>query len=170
MNTFRLMVVATIWTFSIPTLQDMRARIFLCSAEALKYIAGYVAHKMRKKYPGQIDLSLPTLPAQGTWIEAKSRGKLVSPTRNLWDITVKYSRLFDQFHGKTIYMGPLPIETLHNLIIQEYGLVEEVDVYAANVFVKVRFFHRIKILNESVKANEAKERLRKMKQKAQFMF
>ena len=38
------------------------------------------------------------------------------------------------------YMGPLPIETLHNLIIQEYGLVEEVDVYAANVFVKVRFF------------------------------
>ena len=42
-----------------------------------------------------------------------------------------------------------------------------VDIYAANVFVKVRFFHRIKIL---VKANEAKERLRKMKQKAQFMF
>ena len=46
--------------------------------------------------------------------------------------------------------------------------LEEVDVYAANVC--VRFFHRIKILKESVKANEAKERLRKMKQKAQFMF
>ena len=67
-------------------------------------------------------------------------------------------------------MGPLPVETLHHMIIQEYGLVEEVDIYAASIFVKVRFFHRLRILNESVKANEAKERLRKMKQKGQFMY
>ena len=80
-----------------------------------------------------------------------------SPSTTVFLLTLYYIRKY------TIYMGPLPIETLHNLIIQEYGLVEEVDVYAANVFVKVRFFHRIKILNESVKANE-------MKQKAQFMF
>ena len=67
-------------------------------------------------------------------------------------------------------MGPLPIETLVYLIVQEYGLVEQIDMYTAELFVKVRFFHRIKILNEMVKSNEAKEKLRKMKQKAQFLF
>ena len=142
----------------------------LCSEEALKYIVGYVGHKIRKKYPCQLDPTAPTIPAQGTWIEAKSRGKLVCPTLSLWDTVTKYSRLFDEFHGKTIYMGPLPIETLVYLIVQEYGLVEQIDMYAAELFVKVRFFHRIKILNEMVKSNEAKEKLRKMKQKAQFLF
>jgi len=89
--------------------------------------------------------------------------------------------LFQDLHGpaprlnllqlkRSSWPPPPRLRKVHNLIIQEYGLVEEVDIYAANVFVKVRFFHRIKILNESVKANEAKERLRKMKQKAQFMF
>ena len=42
-------------------------------------------------------------------IIVESRGKLVCPTLSLWDTVTKYSRLFDEFHGKTIYMGPLPI-------------------------------------------------------------
>ena len=66
---------------------------------------------------------------------------------------------------------PLPIETLVNLIVHEYGLVEQIDVYAAELFVEVRFFHRNKILNEMVKSNEAKEKLHKLKQKSSiFIF
>ena len=118
-NSYRQMVDPVVVREEGENLQD------LCSEEALKYIVGYVGHKMRKKYPGQIDPTAPTIPAQGTWIEAKSRSKLVCPTLNLWDTVTKYSRLFNEFHGKIIYMGPLPIETLVYLIVQEYGLVEQ---------------------------------------------
>ena len=48
-------------------------------------------------------------------------------------------------------------------------LRREVDKYVAEMFVRVRFFQRIKLLNERIKANEKKETLRKMKQAGQFI-
>ena len=68
-----------------------------------------------------------------------------------------FSQTFDRFHGKSIDFRPNPIERLQKNIVEKYKLTAEHEIYAANVFIKVRFFNRIKILNEGLKASEKKK-------------
>jgi hypothetical protein len=134
----------------------------------LKYIAGYVKFRLTTKFPNARD-PFPPMKAEGSWIELKSRGGLQYPSDVLVAMFKKWGFFFDGFHGPDVYRGDKPIDKLVNIIVRKEDLRSEVDKYVAEMFVRVRFFQRIKLLNERVKANEKKETLRKMKQAGQFI-
>ena len=68
-----------------------------------------------------------------------------------------------------IYRGDEPIDKIVNIIVKKEDLRSEVGKYVAEMLVRVRFFQRIKLLNERINANEKKEKLRKMKPEGQFI-
>ena len=74
---------------------------------------------------------------------------------------------FVRFHGDKIDLKPNPIERLIEECIQGQNLKDERIVFMASVFVKTRFFHRIKLLNKEAKL---KEKIRSGKQQSQFMY
>jgi len=67
-------------------------------------------------------------------------------------------------------MEPKPLLKLHEQICRSENLESDVDKYVASLYIKIRFFNRIKTINETTKAAENKEKFRRMKQTAQFMF
>ena len=71
-----------------------------------------------------------------------------------------------RFHGHEIDLQPNPIGRLNKECVQGKDLKDEKIVFMA-VFVKTRFFHRIKVLNNEAKL---KEKIRSVKQQSQFMF
>ena len=79
-------------------------------------------------------------------------------------------KIFDKFHGEVIDFRPNPMDRLHKLICEKFKLSGEVEQYVVSLFIKIRFFHRIKILNEKLAAEENSNRIRKSKQESQFMF
>ena len=91
---------------------------------------------------------------QNNWISKKNRGGLMQPQQCFCLRIFNFSRTFYLFHGKTIDFHPNPIERLQKIIVEKYKLTAEHKIYAAHVFIKFRFFNRIKILNEGVKASE----------------
>ena len=125
--------------------------------------------KMHKKFPGS-NFDEPTIPSEGTWIDCKSRGGLVFPSISLWNKLNKFSVNFNEFHGPKINMEPRPIERLLTILISEHRLNEPCDLFAAKLYVNVRFFNRIKILNEEIKAEENAQKMRRRKQEGQFMY
>ena len=72
-----------------------------------------------------------------------------------------------RFHGHEIDLQPNPIGRLNKECVQGKDLKDEKIVFMATVFVKTRFFHRIKVLNNEAKL---KEKIRSVKQQSQFMF
>ena len=81
----------------------------------------------------------------------------ICPQQSFYLRIFNFSRIFDPFHGKTINFRPNPIERLHKIIVEKYNLTANFEIYAAHVFIEVRFFYRLKILNEAVKASEKRK-------------
>ena len=75
---------------------------------------------------------------------------------------------FCRFHGNKINKNPKPIETLVEEIMKNKQ-PSRVLHYVCELYVKVRFFNRLKYLNIQIKAKEASERIRKLKQIAQHI-
>ena len=84
---------------------------------------------------------------QKIWINLRSFGNLTIPSQVLVDNVVKWGKWFDHFHGDSINKLENPIEKLCCLIKSQDDLCNEIDIYIVNLFVKIRFFNRIKILN-----------------------
>jgi hypothetical protein len=124
-----------------------------------KYIAGYVKHKLTKKFPNAKD-PFPTINPEGTWILHKSHGGLQYPSIVLVNAFKKWGTIFDSFHGHEIFRGYNPIEKLVDIILNLEQTKSEVDKYIIFQFVSVRFFQRIKLLNKRIRANERKVRLK----------
>ena len=127
-----------------------------------------MTRKAEKKFPASQNPSAVEI--EGDWISLKSRGKLIHPSPDILDKIKRYGRYFDTFHGETINMEPKPLLKLHEQICRSENLESDVDKYVASLYIKIRFFNRIKIINETTKAAENKEKFRRMKQTAQFMF
>ena len=66
---------------------------------------------------------------------------------------------FYRFHGNKINKCPKPIETLVEKIMLNKQ-PSRVLHYVCQLYVKVRFFNRLKFLNIQIKAKEASERIR----------
>ena len=105
----------------------------------------------------------------GSWIELKSRGNLQFPSKSLVEKFSQWGKVFDIFHGEAIHMGIQPIDKLCCRIVSQFAISTEIDKYVVELFVKVRFFQRIKLLNERIQATAKKEKLRKLKQDGQFI-
>ncbi|CAL1293693.1 unnamed protein product [Larinioides sclopetarius] len=76
-----------------------------CSAEGLKYLAGYIAHKCRK-YDRSLAIpsgqSLAISSKEKTWIEVLSRGDLLIPTDKWFEQIKKFEETFIEMHAERI--------------------------------------------------------------------
>ena len=123
-----------------------------------------VIFKAKKKFPDTGEILESSQWKEGGWIEKKSRGRLTIPADNFLEKIKKWENKFLSFHGESIHMEPEPIERLVKKIL-ENEIKSPFTIYIVNCFVKTRFFHRIKFLNSKSK----KEKVRTLKQKAQFV-
>ena len=95
----------------------------------------------------------------GRWIENLSRGGLTIPSSALLSLCQTMETEFCRFHGNKINKCPKPIETLVEKIMLNKQ-PSRVLHYVCQLYVKVRFFNRLKFLNIQIKAKEASERIR----------
>lgn len=108
------------------------------SAEALKYIGGYIARKLGNKIRG-----LTSEPREGcSWIDLKDRGGLLTyPSANLVQSLEDYERIFKDFHGEEVNRGTDPIGvTVERILKRNTSWPKEV----VQLFVKIRFFIELK--------------------------
>lgn len=119
--------------------------------EAISYIAGYVAYKVREEDPtlGTMTKDLPPNLQNDSWIEMLSYAGLTVPTDS-WKNTVNdFEKVFESLHGK---------EDLYN---KEKGVIKELkrrlsDKFpnvcpkAIHVYSRIRTFIRIRQLNRCV--------------------
>ncbi|CAG9839516.1 unnamed protein product [Diabrotica balteata] len=68
--------------------------------EALRYIAGYVAFKFKSKFSNlgiaTSNLNISEVPR---WLEILSRGSLLNPNEELWEVAKNMENQFHQMHG-----------------------------------------------------------------------
>ena len=123
----------------------------------MRYVAGYVQSKTKKHFPS---LTIPEGDVEpGRWIENLSRGGLTIPSSALLSLCQTMETEFCRFHGNKINKCPKPIETLVEKIMLNKQ-PSRVLHYVCQLYVKVRFFNRLKFLNIQIKAKEASERIR----------
>lgn len=133
------------------------------SKEALTYISGYLAKKLNKKYPEMLKMN-----AEGCdWIKIKSRGSLAYPSEDLVKSVNIYEEVFRTVHGNDLCREGDPIgKTIEEISRVDKRWPKEV----IKLFVKLRFFHRLKLLNNELKARFKTKSTRTFKQSAQFLF
>lgn len=134
---------------------------FLCldSKEARNYVAGYICKKL-SLIPHET-LSLKP----NSWISWKGEGKLIEPNSELVELIAKCDNLFDKFHGKGIRVMKNPLEKLCEKIQSENP---DFPTEIVKLFCKVKFFSRIKDLNNQLKLSRKKS-VRCFKQLGQFL-
>lgn len=70
--------------------------------ESLKCIAGFIAFKFKKKYSlGKLTSSMDMNKAPD-WIQAVSRGCLLHPNDELWEVALKLESEFHKMHGNSL--------------------------------------------------------------------
>ena len=126
--------------------------------DVLEYIGGRVVQKFSKKYSeleGEPD-------SKFKWISLKNCGGLKYPSDSLMRGIQEMEKSFRLFHGEKIDLQRKPIERLVDIILEKTSFAKEVVQF----FVKIRFFHRIKVLN--TKPRNERKGVRDLKQLAQF--
>ena len=68
-----------------------------------------------------------------------------------------FETLIQKFQGNLIDFQENPIEKLIKMIKSKFVITKDINSkFVESLFVKLRFHHRIKIFNESIKADKAK--------------
>ena len=88
---------------------------------------------------------------------------------DILEICKELNKDFEAFHGEFIDMSPNPLERLLKEVLAKQ---EKNDIYEyiCEIFLKVRFFNRIKHLNVKLKCNESADKIRKKTQEMQHMY
>ncbi len=133
-----------------------------CSEEALKYVAGYLAFKLKGDFPhlatsGDKSLSFPPCP----WIEQISYGGLTFPSKEWLEQVKKFEEVFKQFHGKDgISREKGIIQKIQHNLKEAFPSVPEA---AIKMYGKTRTHIRIKYLrSQNVTADDTRAQ-KKMK-------
>ena len=132
--------------------------------EALAYIAGYIAYKLKESTPG---LSKPMGLGTHAWINIKSRGYLTNPSNELLTAVKKFEVIFCSIHGDDVSRQKDPMGVT---ILAIQSSHPEWPENVIKLFVKIRFFHRIKSLNMRLYNAKYGENVRTYKQISQFIF
>ena len=149
-----------------PEIEDIQS-VGEFNEEAFRYIVGYVQMKLKKRFP---QLEVPDgIEHPGGWDEERGRGKLTIPNQDLIEICRDLNAQFQAFHGDTISKEPEPMETLLKKVLRRQE-DNEVYTYVCQMFLKVRFFNRIKFLNVQLRENESAEKIRRCKQQMQHLY
>ena len=138
-----------------------------CSSEGFRYVVGYVQQKAKKKFP---NMGLPGGIPKG-WLQLLSRGGLTHPNEALVNLCEKLEAVFVDFHGTDINREPNPMERLMAKCMTQLNLpLDKKTVYIVKLYLKLRFFNRIKWLNTQQRLSESKEKIRSGKQHLQHIF
>ena len=143
---------------------------FDCGTEGLKYVAGYLAHAFRIKYP---TLGCKTslfresffTKTSAPWILSLSRGGLTVPSQAFFENICKFENVFCDFHGKTVSREKQVVEALTSKIMTLHK-VREGDI--VKKFVRTRTFIRIKFLNHQLQAEAQSLRARNAEKNKHF--
>ena len=68
------------------------------SKQALVYVCGFITKKLSTKVPGLVRGSEDKTNCD--WIDLKSRGSLVYPSKDLLEEVEKYEKIFQKIHGR----------------------------------------------------------------------
>jgi hypothetical protein len=138
------------------SIEDESILVEVESNEPRNYVAGYICKKLNLLPSDTENLS--------SWVSVKGEGKLVEPSPNLISMVAKCDDLFDVFHGKGIKVGKNPLEKVSSFILAEHP---DFPPKIVNLFCKVKFFSRLKALNNNIKLSRVKT-VRNLKQIGQF--
>ena len=130
--------------------------------EAVSYIAGYIAKKLWNKVEG-----LTSETTTSSWIKLKNRGSLFFPSKELVESIHHYEAVFARLHGEDICRQPDPMGRTTEAILK---IDQTWPKPVVDLFVKIRFFQRIRVLNSHLKEKHKTNCVRNLKQKAQFIF
>jgi hypothetical protein len=148
-------------TGEIPAESSTSADSFDCSAEGLKYVAGYLAHNLRTKFPqfgektGAISFDRTV---QAPWIHALSRGGLTVPSENFLGIVKSFDCIFKEIHGNSLNTQHEVMGTTIKMISCRFP---HVATEVIKKFVRTRTFIRITHLNKQLIAEKEKKRNKK---------
>ena len=130
--------------------------------EAVSYIAGYIAKKLCNKIEGLISETTTS-----SWINLKNRGSLYFPSKELVKSIHHYEEVFVRLHGENICRQPDPMGRTTDAILK---IDQTWPKLVVDLFVKIRFFQRLRVLNSQLKEKHKTNCVRNFKQKAQFIF
>ena len=126
--------------------------------ESFDYVVGFVGHKL--------GYEPSTEEKPDSWIAAVGGKKLHHPNEDLKDMCRKCNVKFNEFHGNSLKNCKDPLLKLENLIKSSFpGIPRNVS----RLFCKVRFFSRLRRLNQRSKDISKSNTVRALKQKAQFL-
>jgi hypothetical protein len=141
---------------------------FECGEEGLKYVAGFLAHKFRIKYPefGEKTRNLSSFERNDCpWICALSRGGLTAPSEDFFSKIKKFENTFKELHGNSIDRNfQIISNATKKICLENPGFPAEV----VKTFVKTRTFIRIKFLNHQLKVVAESKRARNLKKIKHF--
>ena len=129
-------------------------------------MVGYVQRKLQTKYPN-FDISEGS--SEG-WLKLLSRGNLVNPNDRLVSLCEFLESEFAKFHGADISRSYNPMEELLNDVTAKLNCHTKELTYVIQLFLKIRFFNRLKWLNEQHQLKESTEKICRLKQRAQHMY
>ena len=126
--------------------------------EAFNYVVGYVGHK----------LGYSSSPEEkpDSWISIVGGGKLHEPTEELKDMCRKCDTKFNEFHGMSLRECMNPFMKLETTIKKDFP---NIPLKVIRLFCKVKFYARLKRLNESLRVKSRQNSVRALKQRAQFV-
>lgn len=118
--------------------------------EALNYIAGYIAHRVRAKDPslGTVSKYCENVCKTSKWTFLLSGGGLIIPTSTWMETIVKFETIFRNFHGCEFRKGRYVIENLFSLLERHFP---EINKEAIKLYCRLRTFIRIRYLNREAK-------------------
>jgi len=132
--------------------------------QGLKYIAGYTAYRFRNEFPY---LGTPTellVNPDNDWVNYISRGRIISPCKELFETAKIMERLFQEYHGDFISKEPLLFQKLASKIIsiQDKNCLT-IPKRVLLCLIRTRTYIRVRELNKKLKTDAYK------KQKAKKM-
>ncbi len=129
-----------------------------CAAEALKYLAGYVAFKFKAKYPDLSEKGSVDAPVSCPWIDAYTFGGLVKPSLSWLELFERIEGEFNNYHGTGISQDTNIIDKMGNHLIEKFpGSPPEILKFCA----KMRTHIRIKYMRICHKTSSEQKRNQK---------
>lgn len=126
--------------------------------DSLTYIAGYVAHKFKKKY----NLGTEVLPASSKdldWLQFISRGGLLRPNNSFLQAAQIMETEFQKMHGNTLSREKGIFKTLTQRTIQK--IENPIPYDALHCLCRTRTYIRLREINKQISFHNLKNRMEK---------
>ena len=125
--------------------------------EAFDYVAGYVGRKLGYEPAEEVNT--------GEWIDLVGGVKFHHPSENIKTMCRKCNDEFNDFHGNSLKNCKDPIKKLQKLINSKHP---DIPQKVSKLFCNVKFYSRLKRLNNKIKRSNKMQSVRALKQVAQF--